>query len=116
MVRHCFALLLAAAAVAPAAGAVSDTAEAASSVTAPAKTEAAPAATACVVASTASAPEAFLAAANRVKYIVEFYRDSPLVEQALEVMVESYDKLGLSKLKEDTYQVLKLNFPDNNKF
>ena len=50
------------------------------------------------------------------KYIVEFYRDSPLVEQALEVMVESYDKLGLTKLKEDTYQVLKLNFPQNNKF
>lgn len=59
---------------------------------------------------------AYLAAANRGKYIVEFYRDSPLVEQALEVMVESYDKLGLSKLKDDTYQVLKLNFPQNNKF
>ena len=59
---------------------------------------------------------AYLAAANRGKYIVEFYRDSPLVEQALEVMVESYDKLGLVKLKEDTYQVLKLNFPQNNKF
>ncbi|MGP9802165.1 outer membrane protein assembly factor BamD [Rheinheimera sp. NSM] len=59
---------------------------------------------------------AYLAAANRGKYIVEFYRDSPLVEQALEVMVESYDKLGLTKLKNDTYQVLKLNFPQNNKF
>ena len=59
---------------------------------------------------------AYLAAANRGKYIVEYYRDSPLVEQALEVMVESYDKLGLTKLKEDTYQVLKLNFPQNNKF
>ncbi|GAB2915458.1 outer membrane protein assembly factor BamD [Rheinheimera gaetbuli] len=59
---------------------------------------------------------AYLAAANRGKYIVEFYRDSPLVEQALEVMVQSYDKLGLTKLKDDTYQVLKLNFPQNNKF
>lgn len=59
---------------------------------------------------------AYLAAANRGKYIVEFYRDSPLVEQALEVMVESYDKLGLTKLKEDTYQVLKLNYPQNDKF
>ncbi|MDP5137526.1 outer membrane protein assembly factor BamD [Rheinheimera baltica] len=59
---------------------------------------------------------AYLAAANRGKYIVEFYRDSVLVEQALEVMVESYDKLGLTKLKEDTYQVLKLNFPQNNTF
>lgn len=59
---------------------------------------------------------AYLAAANRGKYIVEFYRDSPLVEQALEVMVQSYDKLGLTKLKEDTYQVLKLNFPQNTSF
>ena len=59
---------------------------------------------------------AYLAAAHRGKYIVEYYRDSPLVEQALEVMVESYDKLGLTKLKEDTYQVLKLNFPQNNRF
>ena len=59
---------------------------------------------------------AYLAAANRGKYIVEFYRDSPLVEQALEVMVQSYDKLGLTKLKDDTYQVLKLNFPQNTMF
>lgn len=59
---------------------------------------------------------AYLAAANRGKYIIEYYRDSALVEQALEVMIESYDKLGLNKLKDDTYQVLKLNFPDNNKF
>ncbi|WP_445765835.1 outer membrane protein assembly factor BamD [Rheinheimera sp.] len=59
---------------------------------------------------------AYLAAANRGKYIVEYYRDSALIEQALEVMVESYDKLGLTKLKEDTYQVLKLNFPQNTKF
>ena len=59
---------------------------------------------------------AYLAAANRGKYVVEYYRDSPLVEQALEMMVESYDKLGLNKLKEDTYQVLKLNFPQNDKF
>uniref|UniRef100_A0A486XUB2 Outer membrane protein assembly factor BamD n=1 Tax=Rheinheimera sp. BAL341 TaxID=1708203 RepID=A0A486XUB2_9GAMM len=59
---------------------------------------------------------AYLAAANRGKYIVEYYRDSALVERALEVMIESYEKLGLNKLQDDTYQVLKLNFPQNNKF
>lgn len=59
---------------------------------------------------------AFLAAANRGKYVVEFYRDSPLVEQALEIMVESYDRLGLDKLKTDTEQVLLLNFPQNARF
>lgn len=59
---------------------------------------------------------AFLAAANRGKYIVEYYRDSPLVEQALEIMVESYERLGLDKLKGDTLQVLQLNFPQNTRF
>ncbi|MBV2128872.1 outer membrane protein assembly factor BamD [Arsukibacterium indicum] len=59
---------------------------------------------------------AYLAAANRGKYVVEYYRDSPYVEQALEVMVESYEKLGLDKLKTDTYKVLKHNFPANNRF
>ncbi|GGW71657.1 outer membrane protein assembly factor BamD [Alishewanella tabrizica] len=59
---------------------------------------------------------AFLAAANRGKYVVEFYRDSPLVEQALVIMVESYEKLGLDKLKTDTEQVLRLNFPQNSRF
>ncbi|WP_423187162.1 outer membrane protein assembly factor BamD [Alishewanella sp. d11] len=59
---------------------------------------------------------AFLAAANRGKYVVEFYRDTPVVEQALEIMVESYDRLGLDKLKQDTLQVLELNFPQNSRF
>jgi len=59
---------------------------------------------------------AFLAAANRGKYVIEFYRDSPFVEQALEIMVESYGRLGLEKLKSDTEQVLQLNFPQNTRF
>jgi outer membrane protein assembly factor BamD len=55
---------------------------------------------------------AHLAAANRCKYIVEYYRDSPQVEQALVIMVDSYDKLGLVKLRDDAKAVLLLNFPN----
>ncbi len=55
---------------------------------------------------------AHLAAANRCKYIVEYYRDSPQVEQALKIMVDSYDKLGLAKLRDDAKAVLLLNFPN----
>jgi outer membrane protein assembly factor BamD len=55
---------------------------------------------------------AHLAAANRAKYIVEYYRDSPQVEKALQIMVDSYDKLGLVKLRDDAKAVLLLNFPD----
>lgn len=54
---------------------------------------------------------AHLAAANRAKYIVEFYRDSPQVEQALKLMVTSYDELGLTKLRDDARATLLLNFP-----
>ncbi|MDP5037283.1 MAG: outer membrane protein assembly factor BamD [Alishewanella sp.] len=57
---------------------------------------------------------AYLAAANRGKYVLEFYRDVPQVEQALEIMVESYGRLGLDKLKQDAEQVLRLNFPQNS--
>ncbi len=54
---------------------------------------------------------AHLAAANRARYIVEYYRDSPLVPEALQLMVKSYDELGLVKLRDDAKAVLQLNFP-----
>jgi len=56
---------------------------------------------------------AHLAAANRAKYIVEFHRDSPQVAQALQVMISSYDELGLTKLRDDAKSVLALNFPQS---
>lgn len=56
---------------------------------------------------------AHLAAANRAKYIVEFHRDSPQVAQALQVMISSYDQLGLTKLRDDAKSVLALNFPQS---
>lgn len=54
---------------------------------------------------------AHLAAANRARYVLETYRDSPLVPQALALMVKSYDELGLTKLRDDAKAVLQLNFP-----
>lgn len=57
---------------------------------------------------------AYLAAANRGKYLLENYPNSPRVENALEVMVESYDQMGLVEMKNDTITVLKLNYPDND--
>ncbi|WP_337843275.1 outer membrane protein assembly factor BamD [Rheinheimera sp.] len=59
---------------------------------------------------------AHLAAANRAKYVVEYYRDSPQVEQALRLMVQSYDELGLTKLRDDAKAVLMLNFPNTAEF
>ncbi|WP_199609178.1 outer membrane protein assembly factor BamD [Flocculibacter collagenilyticus] len=59
---------------------------------------------------------AHLAAANRGKYVLENYPNSPHVEQALEIMIESYGILGLNDLKEDAIEALKLNFPDNDEY
>jgi outer membrane protein assembly factor BamD len=53
--------------------------------------------------------EAYLAAANRGKYVVEHYSQSSYLNNALEIMAESYDKLGLSDLSEHARQTLKLN-------
>lgn len=55
---------------------------------------------------------AHLAAANRARYVVEQYRDSPQVPAALVLMVKSYDALGLTKLRDDAKAVLDLNFPN----
>ncbi|MBU2869159.1 outer membrane protein assembly factor BamD [Colwellia sp. E2M01] len=57
--------------------------------------------------------EAFAAAANRGRYILEYFSPSPEVEQALIVMITSYDKLGLTDLKANAMQVLAANYPNN---
>lgn len=58
--------------------------------------------------------EAYASAANRGRYIVEYYSPSAEVEQALEIMVVCYEKLGLVELKNNARQVLAANYPDNS--
>jgi len=57
--------------------------------------------------------EAYASAANRGRYIVEYFSPSPEIEQALEIMIECYDKLGLEDLKTNAMQVLAANYPNN---
>ena len=54
---------------------------------------------------------AYLAAANRAMGIMSDYRDSPAIEEALFIMIRSYDKLGMTELRDDTMRVFKLNYP-----
>ncbi len=54
---------------------------------------------------------AFLAAANRAKQAIVDYERSPAVEEALAIMIESYDRLGLNDLRDDTLRVLQRSFP-----
>ncbi|MDC9725245.1 MAG: outer membrane protein assembly factor BamD [Gammaproteobacteria bacterium] len=54
---------------------------------------------------------AYVAAANRGKYVVENYPRTPAMPEALLMMAKAYKVLGLNELSEDSLRVLKLNFP-----
>jgi outer membrane protein assembly factor BamD len=55
---------------------------------------------------------AYVAAINRAQATVQEYRDVPAVEEALFIMVQSYDKLGLNQLRDDTKRVLESTYPN----
>jgi outer membrane protein assembly factor BamD len=54
---------------------------------------------------------AYLAAANRAQQVVTDYPQTPANEEALALMVQSYDKLQLVPLRDAAARVLRLNFP-----
>jgi outer membrane protein assembly factor BamD len=56
---------------------------------------------------------AYLAAANRAKYVIENYSRTPAIPNALAIMAQAYLKLGLNDLAADATRVLKLNHPDS---
>lgn len=57
--------------------------------------------------------EAYVAAANRAKSVVTNYPETPAIEEALAIMVVSYDKLGINDLRDDALRVLQLNYPNS---
>jgi len=57
--------------------------------------------------------EAYIAAINRSKIVLNNYPDTNSVSAALEIMIQAYDELGLEQPKQNALAVLKLNFPDN---
>ena len=56
---------------------------------------------------------AFVAAANRGKYIVENYQRTPAVKDALVIMVQAYRKLDVDDMADSAMRVLQLNYPDS---
>lgn len=56
---------------------------------------------------------AYVAAANRAKYVVENYQRTPAVAEALVTLIEAYTKLELGELKNNAMRVLRLNYPDH---
>jgi outer membrane protein assembly factor BamD len=57
--------------------------------------------------------QAYLAALNRAKYVLEYYPNSTSVEEALVVSISAYDNMGMDDLKDDTLRILKTNYPQN---
>lgn len=57
--------------------------------------------------------QAYLAALNRAKYVLEYYPNSVSVEEALVVSISAYDYMDLQDLKDDSLRILKTNYPQN---
>ena len=56
---------------------------------------------------------AYVAAANRAQQAIQDYPQTPHGEEALYIMAQSYDKLGLVPLRDDADRVLKTNYPNS---
>lgn len=56
---------------------------------------------------------AYLAAINRAQIALQDYREVPALEEALYIMVRSYDKLGMTDMRDDTQRVLTANYPQS---
>ncbi len=57
--------------------------------------------------------EAYLAAANRAQDAIVRFPNSPSHREALDIMIEAYDRMGMPELRDDARKVLARNFPDD---
>lgn len=55
---------------------------------------------------------AYMAAANRGRYVVENFQQTPAVADGLAIMAQGYILLGLDDLAQDSIDVLVMNHPD----
>jgi len=60
--------------------------------------------------------EAYVAANNRARYVVENYPSSPVVEDALIILADTFLFMDLSKGADDAIATLRENFPDSEAF
>ena len=57
--------------------------------------------------------QAYVAAANRGRYVVENFQGSPVVADGVAIMVECYLRLGMNELADTSLALLKSNYPDH---
>ena len=54
---------------------------------------------------------AYVAAVNRAQQSLVSYPENPANEDALDMLVRSYDKLGLAQLRDDSRRILEKTYP-----
>jgi len=54
---------------------------------------------------------AYVAAVNRAQIAIRQYPNAPAIEEALYIVMKSYEQLGLDDLRADAERVMKANFP-----
>jgi outer membrane protein assembly factor BamD len=56
---------------------------------------------------------AYVAAINRAQNALADYRDVPALEEALWILMRSYDALGMAQLRDDARRVMEKNYPQS---
>ena len=56
---------------------------------------------------------AYLAAANRAQDAIVRFPQSPAHRESLDIMIEAYDRMGMTELRDDAKKVLVKNFPSD---
>jgi outer membrane protein assembly factor BamD len=56
---------------------------------------------------------AYIAAVNRAQNALTDYQNVPALEEALDILVRSYDALGLTQLRDDARRVLQKTYPQS---
>jgi outer membrane protein assembly factor BamD len=57
---------------------------------------------------------AYVAAINRAQTALADYREVPALEEALFILMRSYDALGMAQLRDDTRRVMEKNYPGSD--
>lgn len=57
---------------------------------------------------------AHVAAINRAQAALTEFRDAPALEEALHILVKSYDALGMTQLRDDSQRILDSTYPNSS--
>lgn len=57
---------------------------------------------------------AHVAAINRAQLALTEFSDAPALEEALFILMQSYDALGMTQLRDDTRRIMQTNYPNSD--